>query len=124
MRTIRGPEMRTTNDPNELQFVVSLTKNLRNLVTMIGETGKQKMEEIGKSLAHQFDNDAALKESLQNDPRVEDGDRAMRQVDIRKDEDNSLLFKAFVSWNKQLKCWHIFLELPEETIWEDGETNL
>lgn len=123
MKTIRGLDVKVTSDRTQLPFVVSLTKSLRMLASLGGEKAKEKIETIGRNLAHDFESDPALKESLQNDPRALPNDRVMRQVDI-KEEDNSLLFKAFVSWNKELNCWHIFLELPGETVWEDGGTNV
>jgi hypothetical protein len=125
MPTIPGPHMTIVDDPSQLPaipYVVSLTKNLRLLVALGGQPAKEKMESLGKSLATRFENDHIINEAVRYDPRAGPNVKAIRQVDIKENE--NIVLKTFVSWNKELNCWHIFVELPEETVWEDGGTNI
>ena len=45
--------------------------------------------------------------------------KSFRQIDIRADSDNSVVWKNFIHWNEELNCWHVLSELAAENHWED-----
>lgn len=120
MKVVFGPHMKVGKDG--IPHLISLTKTLR-IATCSCEKTKNRIEEIGKSLAEKFENDPVLNDSLKNDPACNSTNRVLRQVDL-KDDDGKIMLKAFVFWNKEMNCWHIFMELPCENDWENGVSNV
>lgn len=116
-----GPDVKQAVE-GEMPFVVSMSKMLRLTVSMGGQYYKDKIEGMGKDIAHQFENDPVLKNSLKNDPQVLEGKLVMRQIDL-KDAEGDIIVKAFVMWNLKIDCWHVLLELPNEDVWETGKGN-
>ncbi len=43
-----------------------------------------------------------------------------RQIDIRPSPDSSeIIFKVFVEWRQDWKCWYVFVEGGMESYWEN-----
>ena len=44
--------------------------------------------------------------------------KSVRQIDIKND-DQKVMFKTFISWDKDQNCWQVFVEGANETYFED-----
>lgn len=99
-------------------YICSLSKKVRlGLAILPGDGIKRAV--IGT--VEQFEADKALKASLKQ--KSKQGEKLVRQVDIRVQANGPVTFKLFVSWNWNLGLWHVFVEGGKETAFEDGEPN-
>jgi len=102
----------------ESQFVCSLSSKMRSCLQLpMFEGIKVKIVDLTKSIVDTITSTDGVADSLKKEslPGVA---KAMRQIDLRND-DGAVVFKSFTCWNYELKCWHVFLEGPEETFWEE-----
>ena len=114
MRVFHGPDVRKARD-GELAYVVSLSKLMRLRLSF--DDISEQLNKLGKEIAETFENNPELNENLKNDLK------GMRQLDV-KDHNGTIIYKTFTMWNTEQNCWHVLMELPTETVWEDGISNV
>lgn len=96
-------------------FICTLSPLLR-LGVQVKNMG-DKMSKLAAGAVKGILEQEGVAESLKRDsmPGVT---QAVRQIDM-KTKEGQIITKGFVMWNTQLNCWHVLLEGPSETYWED-----
>lgn len=104
-----------------LDILVSLTHNMRLMVAMMDRSTLEKFIEILGSVIHGILDTPGIPESLKSD--MPGGCISLRQCDLKTEPDSPPVFKTFTFWNKESQCWHLLVELPEETYWEENKVD-
>lgn len=101
--------------PFQIPYTCTLSPILREAVHISGK--KEILKEQIEGCVETINNDSDIASSLKT--QIVPGTKIFRQIDIRLDSDNSILFKNFIFWNFDLNCWHVLTEGATETYWED-----
>jgi hypothetical protein len=109
--------------PTDVPYMCSLSIRVRKGAMLLGDIDI--LRPMVENLVESVDSDKELVNSIKNDPRASDPSiRVMRQIDIRKKPgDPEILLKCFITWNQSRQIWHVFVEGPDELIFENGELN-
>ena len=113
-------EMAIDKENCSVPYVCSLSKQVRAVVQVTGAQSISVIRRMVVATVEEFDANAELKASLQEQ---QPSGFMVRQVDIRKNSGEPILFKLFVMWNRRQDMWHVFVEGGQETSFEDGERN-
>lgn len=100
---------------NEFNMLCTLSDALR--AEAVTPMAKKKVALWANSALNAILTAKGVADSLKNEgfPGVA---RALRQVDL-KDDDQKIIAKSFTFWNYDSNCWHVLLEGPQETHWEN-----
>ena len=98
------------------EFIATLSDDMRLVVSPQGQAF-HKVQELAKQALEIVLTAEGVAESIKKEtiPGVA---HALRQVDM-KDDNNKIIIKTFTGWNSNLNCWHVYIEFPFETFWED-----
>jgi hypothetical protein len=114
-----GTRIDIDDKPVKDSYVCSYSKNLRHAIDVYPEV-KDTIRRHVESLVNYVIADKEIADSLKvKSP----GGRILRQMDIRRDDDNSIILKTFIHWNWDVNVWHVLVEGPDETCFEKGEMN-
>lgn len=102
-------------------FVCSLSSKLRLALTLMPNI-RERMTKIAHGVVQTITTTEGVAESLRRESLV-GLIKALRQIDLRG-SNMEILFKSYTFWNYELKCWHVLLEGPEETFWEQQHKKL
>lgn len=102
-------------------FVCSLSAKLR-LVLALMPNIRERMTKIAHGVVQTITTTEGVAESLRKES-LAGVIKALRQIDLRGSK-MEILFKSYTFWNYELKCWHVLLEGPEETFWEQQHKKL
>jgi len=98
------------------RYVCSLSELVRESVKLTNFDMRKVVEPIVKD----FENRPDLVRSLRDLPPPPNS-TSWRQVDIRPSPDGLVVFKCFVGWNRENRCWHVIVEGAEENLFESGD---
>lgn len=96
-------------------YIATLSPNLKlgcDIITSV----RSKIVKIVESAVEGIMQTEGVADSLINDSLLLI--RSVRQIDIKND-DQKLVFKTFISWDKDKQFWQVFMEEANETYFED-----
>lgn len=99
-------------------YIATYSDRMR-LAMQFSPASQQKVQTLVEDVVNTISDAEDIAASLKGD--VDGLFKSLRQIDM-KNEDEQVILKTFTGWNKQLNCWHVFVEFPTENFWEKGRT--